>query len=109
MVWGETDYMLIVKRIKEEGNTPWRISHQVKEIQRLVANHGFTIRHCYREANKPADKLATISHVYNEDQEFTSYVSLPSQVKGLVNMDGWNILSFRIKPTKPCLIYHEPL
>lgn len=36
MVWGETDSMLIVKSVQEEWRTPWRISHQVKEIQRQV-------------------------------------------------------------------------
>uniref|UniRef100_A0A3Q7IMX9 RNase H type-1 domain-containing protein n=1 Tax=Solanum lycopersicum TaxID=4081 RepID=A0A3Q7IMX9_SOLLC len=62
IVWGETDYMLLTIWIKKEWRPPWALENQIQEIQKLVDYHGFNISHCFREANKPADKLAALSH-----------------------------------------------
>jgi len=42
--------------------TPWRIKDMFQEIMKIVEDHGYHISHCFREANKPADKLASLSH-----------------------------------------------
>ncbi|KAH0769665.1 hypothetical protein KY290_013646 [Solanum tuberosum] len=50
--------------------------------------------HCFREANKPAEKLASLSH--------------GAEVRGLINMDRWEFPSFRMKPVKPSYLVYEP-
>ncbi|KAG5568381.1 hypothetical protein H5410_064601, partial [Solanum commersonii] len=67
--------------------TPWRIKDMIQETMKIVEDHGYHISHCFREANKPADKLASLSHGVEEIHVFNSFSSLPKQVKGLINMD----------------------
>ncbi|XP_075099097.1 uncharacterized protein LOC142175982 [Nicotiana tabacum] len=104
---GETDSMLLTKCIRREWKVPWKIESIITEIQDIVEEHGFVINHCFREANKPADKLASLSHISNIIHVFNSFVDFPNQVKGLVNMDRWDIPSFRIKIAKPGHVIHD--
>ncbi|XP_070052273.1 uncharacterized protein [Nicotiana tomentosiformis] len=88
-----------------EWKSPWKIEKYVREIQKLVEEHGFTIFHCYREANKPADKLAAISHFRKGTHIFNSFFDLPNQVKGLVNRTDAG--SNRQKHPSLYMIHHE--
>ncbi|WMV18303.1 hypothetical protein MTR67_011688 [Solanum verrucosum] len=80
----------------------------IQEIMKIVEDHGYHISHCFREANKPADKLASLSHGAEEIHVFNSFSSLPKQVRGLINMDRWEFPSFRMKPVKPSYLVYEP-
>ncbi|XP_019264449.1 PREDICTED: uncharacterized protein LOC109242076 [Nicotiana attenuata] len=108
LVLGETDSMLITRCIRREQKVPWRIKSIITEIQDIVEEHGFVIIHCFREANRPADKLASLSHSSDMIHVFNSFADLPNQVKGLVNMDRWDLPSFRIKTAKPGHITSNP-
>ncbi|KAH0633460.1 hypothetical protein KY284_036246 [Solanum tuberosum] len=108
VIIGETDSLLITKCVRREWKVPWRILHIINEIQELVEKNGFEIKHCFREANRPVDKLASMSHNFESIHVFYSHTELPNQVKGLVNMDKWDIHSFRIKMNKPSHIIYDP-
>ncbi|CAN4089322.1 unnamed protein product [Withania somnifera] len=98
MIIGETDSLPITKCIRREWKLPRRILNIISEIQELVEEHGLEINHCFREANKTADKLANLSHSYESIHVFNSYAGLPNQVKGLVNMNLWGIHSIIYDP-----------
>ncbi|XP_009766745.1 uncharacterized protein [Nicotiana sylvestris] len=108
MAIGESDSLLIVKCVKREWKPPWNISKQIKEIQKMIEDHNFNINHCFREANRPADSLATLSHRIEGNMIFNIFSDLPNHIKGLVNMDKWGLPTFRIKHTKPSNIIYNP-
>uniref|UniRef100_M1BVH0 RNase H family protein n=2 Tax=Solanum tuberosum TaxID=4113 RepID=M1BVH0_SOLTU len=108
MIIGETDSILLAKAITKSWSIPWRMYIPVKKIQKIVEEHGFTINHCLREANQPANKLASISLSTDVNQVFNSYTNLPSLVKGLVNLDRMNLPTFRSKRTKDANLIFEP-
>lgn len=60
-------------------------------------DHNFNINHYFR----PADRLVTLSHRIDGIRSFNIFSDLPKYIKGLVNMDKWNLSSFRTEPTKP--------
>ncbi|XP_059292579.1 uncharacterized protein LOC132046049 [Lycium ferocissimum] len=68
LIIAETDSLLLRNCISESLVTPWRIKETVEEIRKLVLRHDIIVKHCFREANKVADKLASMSH----DTEVTS-------------------------------------
>ncbi|KAG5584984.1 hypothetical protein H5410_045418 [Solanum commersonii] len=76
---------------------PWIIINIINKIQELVEEHGCEIDHCFREANKLVDNLASMTHNFESIHVFNSHNDVLNQVKGLVNMDKWNMHSFRIK------------
>ncbi|XP_059306503.1 uncharacterized protein LOC132057945 [Lycium ferocissimum] len=109
IVWGETDSLLLTKCINREWKPPWNIANYIESIQKPVEENEFIITHCYREANKPADKLAAISHASDVIQIFNSFSEISTSVRGLINMDRWNPPSFRIKEIKDRnLVYDHP-
>lgn len=108
LVWGETDYLLLTNCIKKVWKTPWKIASIVEDIQELVEDSESHITHCFREANKPADKLASLSHRSSEIQIFNSFSVLPVEVKGLTNVDRWGIPSLRTKDVPDNHIVYDP-
>ncbi|OIT31979.1 hypothetical protein A4A49_54831 [Nicotiana attenuata] len=108
MAYGDTDSMYLTKCINKEWKPPRRIAKQVKDIHKLVKIYGFNIYHCYREANKPADKLAALSHGVNGIHTFNSFSELPRQVRGMVNMDRWSFQTFRVRHPKAAHIVYDP-
>ncbi|KAH0714447.1 hypothetical protein KY285_007229 [Solanum tuberosum] len=73
VIIGETDSLLIIKCVRREWKVPWRILHIINEIQELVEKHGFEIKHCFQEANRSADKLASMSHILSQSCLLLSY------------------------------------
>ncbi|XP_060195123.1 uncharacterized protein LOC132624345 [Lycium barbarum] len=61
LVWGEIDSLVLIKCIKRDWKPPWKIAKEIQQNQNLVEENGFNISHCFREANKLADKLASFS------------------------------------------------
>ncbi|KAK4713482.1 hypothetical protein R3W88_019389 [Solanum pinnatisectum] len=57
-----TDSLLLQNTINGIWTTSWRIEETIRDIKSLVGLHGITTTHCYREANKVADKLVSIGH-----------------------------------------------
>ncbi|OIT38479.1 hypothetical protein A4A49_61806, partial [Nicotiana attenuata] len=105
---GGTDSLLISKCIKSEWKVPWKITNIISKIQELlVEEHGFEINHCLRESNRPGDKLPNLSHSLDKIHVFNFFPGLPNRVKGLVNMDRWNLPSFTIKKIIPSHINYD--
>uniref|UniRef100_M1D3M3 RNase H family protein n=1 Tax=Solanum tuberosum TaxID=4113 RepID=M1D3M3_SOLTU len=107
-ITGETDSLLLQNCIQNFWSSPWRIIETVEEIRKLVCRYDIQINHCFKEANKVADKLASMSHSINSVKIYTDHNSLPRKVKGLFNLDRWQFPSFRTKRKKPSLIYFDP-
>ncbi|KAH0769685.1 hypothetical protein KY290_013666 [Solanum tuberosum] len=93
-VWGETDSLLLVKCINGEWRTPWRLDKLIQEAHQIVESHGFIISHCFREASKPADILASRSYSVDAIHEFNSFSDLSREVRGLINTNRWELPSF---------------
>ncbi|XP_060195216.1 uncharacterized protein LOC132624453 [Lycium barbarum] len=108
IVWGETDSLLITRCINGEWKPPWKIAKLIEDIQKLVEENGFIITHCYRKANKPADKLAAFSHGGGVIQTFNFFSDIPASIKGLLNMDRWGTPSFRINAIKDSNLVYDP-
>lgn len=105
----EADSALLVACVKEEGEIPWRIMQTVSQIKQLMKTKEIVPRHCYREANRVADKLATMSHTHRRNIIFNQFSDLPRQVRGLLKLDKWEVASFRIRQLKAVEITFEPL
>lgn len=104
----EADSKLVTSCVNEGETTPWRIIQIVEEIKGIFIEGNITLQHCYREANKIADKLATMSHTHRQKLIFTRYEDLPKQVKGLMQLDKWELASFRVSQMKKAEINYEP-
>ena len=53
------------------------------------------ITHCYREANKPSNRLAKLGANMGVDTLFDSFAALPPLVRGDIRMDRLGFPSFR--------------
>uniref|UniRef100_A0A3Q7JWC0 RNase H type-1 domain-containing protein n=1 Tax=Solanum lycopersicum TaxID=4081 RepID=A0A3Q7JWC0_SOLLC len=49
IVIGETNSLLLTKSVKREWKPPWKISNQVREIQKIIEDHKFNTVHCFGE------------------------------------------------------------
>lgn len=97
----DTDSFLLRQCIRGERKIPWKICNHIKEIQKLVEIHGVTIKHyCLKEAKKPPDKWSALSHGLDEDHVYNSFSEMRQEVRGLINMDKWDLPSFKSRRTK---------
>ncbi|OIT19637.1 hypothetical protein A4A49_55186 [Nicotiana attenuata] len=108
LVIGETDSMLLQNCISKKVATLWRLEETMKKIRRIVNDHDIITRHCFREVNKVMDNLASLSYNTDEIQIFTQFNRLPSQIRGVLNVDRWQLPSFRVKKRKPGVLIFEP-
>ncbi|XP_060202495.1 uncharacterized protein LOC132630930 [Lycium barbarum] len=104
----EVDSLLLVRAIQGKTKVPWNIPQIVKWIQGLLELHQIQIRHCFREANQAADKLAQISHSHIHAIVYNEYQALPRQVRGIINMDRWGLPSIRARPQRNKLYNFDP-
>ncbi|KAH0690823.1 hypothetical protein KY289_018181 [Solanum tuberosum] len=88
MAIGETDSLLFIQNCKKRVETP--------------------LENQQTEANKPADALASLSHKIEEIKVFTLFSNLPSNIRGLINMDKWSLPSFRQIKIKPSHFVYDP-
>lgn len=85
--------------------TPWRIHDKVKELKGTT---GFILSHCYREANKVADLLASLGYDNGNNKTYESFVDLPTRVKGLMSMDRCEMTNFRTMKKKSNELVWDP-
>lgn len=67
----ESDSKLVTGSVTEEITPPWRILQIVEEIKKIVDEREVTVQHCFREVNKVADKLASLSHTHRQQHIYT--------------------------------------
>lgn len=107
-ILAESDSKLLVECVNDLSSTPWRIQKEVKELKESMIDTGFILKHCYRETNKVADKLASLSHVDPQCKLYEVFADLPSEVKGLMTIDKWNMPAFRTFERKEELTWDPP-
>ncbi|OIT37319.1 putative ribonuclease h protein [Nicotiana attenuata] len=108
LIIGETDSLLLQNCVTGTWPSPWRIANNVRQLKTLVHNNGIIIRHCFKEANRVADRMASLSHKTVAVYINTNFETLPRQVKGLLNTDRWNLPTFRVMKRKPSKLIYEP-
>lgn len=105
----ESDSKLLVECVNGRYATPWRISKEVEELKEVMVHSKLTVKHCYRESNQVADKLASLSHILTHAQVFHDFADLPPQVRGLMNMNRWNMTVLRrFKLKKSNIAFEQP-
>ncbi|KAK4342865.1 hypothetical protein RND71_038681 [Anisodus tanguticus] len=62
LIIAETDSLLLPNCISGNWSSPCRIKETVDEIRHLTRENSVSLKYCYREANKVADKLSSLSH-----------------------------------------------
>lgn len=72
LITTETDSLLLLNSILNICSTPWRMREIVDEIRELILRYNIQIKHCFSEANKVADKLASHSHLTNTTIVYTN-------------------------------------
>lgn len=105
MAIGETDSLILAKCSRKEWKPPSKIYNQIKEILKMIEDHDFNINHYFREANRPADRLAVLSHKVAGVKTFNLFCELPSNIRGLVHTDKWSLPTFKNKPAKLATSY----
>nr|XP_027062765.1 uncharacterized protein LOC113689142 [Coffea arabica] len=90
----EVDSLILVQIISAELACPWRL--QV-ELDDLLQHQSLfrSITHCFREANKPSDRLAKMGADRGRDVLFESFAELPPMARGDIRMDRSGFPSFR--------------
>ncbi|KAG5592297.1 hypothetical protein H5410_042811 [Solanum commersonii] len=74
-----------------------------------METNGFILSHCYREVNKVVDLLASLSYDNPNNMVYDAFGELPTRVKGLMNMDRWEMTNFRtMKKKRNDLIWEPP-
>ncbi|XP_075083349.1 uncharacterized protein LOC142167092 [Nicotiana tabacum] len=107
-ILAESNSKLLVDWVNGSNCTPWRVAYQVNELRRLRGHKFLNLNHCFRESNQVADKLASLSHDSLQTQVFLSFVDLPTQVRGIMNMDRWKLPTIRIADKRIAEIPFEP-
>lgn len=88
-ILAESDSKLLVDCVNDLSIIPWRIQDEVKELKDHMENTVFILNLCYREANKVADALASMSFLNPCNNLYKDFAFLPFGVKGLMTMDKW--------------------
>ncbi|XP_019248602.1 PREDICTED: uncharacterized protein LOC109227864 [Nicotiana attenuata] len=104
----ETDSQILTSCMNRKTTTPWRMIQAVDTIKQVIDEKGFVVQHCFREENKVADKLAALGHTHKRRLVYTNYERLPRVVRGLIQLDKWEMASFRIRPLKAREIHFDP-
>lgn len=92
----ETNSQALVKMIQGDIACPWRLQRDLEELV-WYKGHFCSITHCYREANKLADRLANVGADLGKNCLFDPFEALPSMVCGEVRLDRSGFLVFRRK------------
>ena len=90
----EVDSLSLVRMISGDHACPWRLQVELDELmqhQQLFRS----VKHCYREANKPSDRLAKMGAMEGTDSVFTLFAVLPHLVRGDIRMDRLGLPNFR--------------
>lgn len=61
--------------------TPWRIQREVEELKNHMNTTGYILKHCFREVNQVADKLAAGSHDEQTNKFYYGFEELPRKSK----------------------------
>ncbi|XP_027103196.1 uncharacterized protein [Coffea arabica] len=78
----EVDSLLLVNILRDKSRCPWRVRSKIESIQ-TVLRTGWSVEHCYREANQVADALSKVGALGSGIVIYTSQSALPRPARGL--------------------------
>ncbi|XP_027122034.2 uncharacterized protein [Coffea arabica] len=90
----ESDSMVLVRIIQGKVRCPWRLQKELRELQQY-GRHFDAVSHCYRETNKPADRLSNAGVEDGHTIIYEGYSALPRLVRGDITLDVYGFPSFR--------------
>ena len=90
----ESDSLGLVQIIQGTVQCAWRLRRDLQDL--LEDRRCFReVSHCFREANKPADRLANIGVDSSSSSTYESFCDLPALVRGDLTLDRVGLPSFR--------------
>ncbi|WMV51652.1 hypothetical protein MTR67_045037 [Solanum verrucosum] len=108
MIIAESNSKLLVECVNDLNQNPWRILTEVSNLKVQMENTSFILQRCYREANKVANKLVSLSFAEPHNQTYKAFVDLPAEVRGLMTMDRWSLGNCRLIKKKKRELSWEP-
>ncbi|XP_027172427.1 uncharacterized protein LOC113772083 [Coffea eugenioides] len=90
----ESDSLVLVQIIRGTVRCPWQLQRGLQEVlnaKGLVRE----ISHCFREANRPAYRLANVGVDAGFNSTYVSFSKLPCLVRGDVNLDRVGVPNIR--------------
>lgn len=94
-IMAESDSKMIVDCVNVNNNIPRKIINEVKEIKECLSISNSSVVHGSRESNMVADRLASMSHSIKQFKLFHEIKDLPTRIRGLINVDKWELAAFR--------------
>ncbi|XP_071933890.1 uncharacterized protein [Coffea arabica] len=83
----EVDSLLLVNILRGKSRCPWRVRSKIESIQ-TVLRMGWSVEHCYREANQVADALSKVGALGSGIVIYTSQSALPRPARGAMVLDS---------------------
>ena len=77
----ESDSLVLVQILQGKSRCPWRLQGDLQDLLK-VKRFVRKVSHCFREANKPADRLANIGADSGTILTYDSLRELPRLVRG---------------------------
>ncbi|XP_060178282.1 uncharacterized protein LOC132608243 [Lycium barbarum] len=96
----ELDSLLVTNMLIQKGTNNLKLKETISCTAKMLSNHAAQVSHCYREANRVADFLAKMSTSSGNRTLYHSLHDLPREAKGLLQLDNWQIPTFRRKYEK---------
>lgn len=91
----ELDSQLVSDMISNGDTNNLKLKRLIGDIVHITSQVDVQVMHCFREANQVADYLAKLASQSRNSTSFTSFNQLPREVKGLFQLDRWQLPSIR--------------
>ncbi|XP_060216384.1 uncharacterized protein LOC132643881 [Lycium barbarum] len=91
----ELDSQVIANMLTKQNSKNLKLKHIISKILKNVKGTNIEFLHCFREANSVADYLAKLASSSRVKSLYHSHDSLPGEAKGLVQLDQWQLPTFR--------------
>ncbi|XP_027171745.1 uncharacterized protein LOC113771356 [Coffea eugenioides] len=89
----ESDSLVLVRIIQGKVRCPWRLQRELLDLQQY-RRYFDAVSHCFREANRPVDKLANVGMEARGTAIYDAYTALPRLVRGDISLDASGFPNF---------------
>ncbi|XP_027170444.1 uncharacterized protein LOC113770234 [Coffea eugenioides] len=90
----ESDSLVLVQIVRGTVRCPWQLQSGLQELME-ARRYIREISHCFREANRPADRLANVGVDFGINSTYGSFSDLPRLVRGDITLDRLGVPSLR--------------
>ncbi|KAK4717882.1 hypothetical protein R3W88_016220 [Solanum pinnatisectum] len=87
----ELDSMVVTNMFEEKDTNNVKLKNIIKRTVNAMEGAEVNFSHCYREANQVAYFLAKLASSSGNGTFYFSYQQLPKEVKGLFQLDRWQL------------------